>query len=199
MRHFALGSWKEAHTHLVKTMGCLGVGTFWSSCHQARVSTWWAHHLTHWWGLSKDSSGIRFDLTCPHHHQVTLFQIGIPVQMSPALSSVLSPWAPLPRTRAKSQEPATSRLCLSGVVGWEVCFTSVSLESSKVTHLLGLNRLGKATHLLAGSSGWPAGEGVCPLWPLLCLLLLDCWWLANCPQLLCCPQDRVAQLLYVSL
>ena len=57
LRNFALGNWKEAHTCLAKLIGSLGVGTF-SSGHQAGVSTQWACHLIHSWGLSKGSLGI---------------------------------------------------------------------------------------------------------------------------------------------
>ena len=36
LRYFALGNWKEAHTHLAKLIWSLGMGTFTSSGHQAR-------------------------------------------------------------------------------------------------------------------------------------------------------------------
>ena len=38
---------------------CLWVGTPWSSGHHTRVSTWWAHHLTHSLLSLKDGSGVK--------------------------------------------------------------------------------------------------------------------------------------------
>ena len=59
LRHFTLGNWKEAHTHLTKLIGSLEVGTFTSSGHQARVSTQWACHLPYSQGSSKDGLGFK--------------------------------------------------------------------------------------------------------------------------------------------
>ena len=58
LMYFALGNWKEAHTHLAKLIRSLGVETFTSFGHQAGVSTWWACHPTHSWGSSKGGLGI---------------------------------------------------------------------------------------------------------------------------------------------
>ena len=48
----------RALTCLAKSIGSLGVGTFKSSRHQVRVSTWLECHLNHLLGLLKDSSGV---------------------------------------------------------------------------------------------------------------------------------------------
>ena len=104
-------------------------------------------------------------------------------------------------TQDCSWETAASQFHLLVVTGREVHFTLASFGSSKVTHLLGLTRLGKAAHLLPGLSGWSASKAICSLWLLCHLLLLECplllkhcllpkcWQLLECPQLWCHPSE----------
>ena len=133
----------------------------------------------------------KIDLTPLHYCQVTLSQTWTPVQVGSSLgvSQVLGYLFPGLQPRASGLQALPS-----GVVR-EVCFTSVSLESSKVACLLGLTGLGKAVHLSAGSSGWSTSEGIWPLWLLLYLpllehpLLLDHWQLPNYPQIPCHPWE----------
>ena len=147
--------WKDAHTLVMNAQSSPFWGTPTSSGHQVGVSTQWAYHLTHTWGSSKDGLGIKdwSDLSLPPP--------GDPVpdrnSWTHGSSSGGCPKSSGSYAQDHGWEPVASRFCLSGVVGGEVCFTFVSLGSSKVTHLLGLTMLGKAACLLAGSSRWPGG------------------------------------------
>ena len=172
-------------------MVSLWVRTFWSSGHHARVSTQWTHHLTHSWGSSKDSLDIedQSDSSLPPGDSVPDRNSCTSGSSSGGCSKSLGYSA-----QDCGQEPVASRICLPLVVTGGACFTSVSLlglESSKVTHLLGLTGLGKAAHLFAGSPMQSTTEGTCSPWLaskcllqlLIHLLLCEHCQLSNCPWL----------------
>ena len=187
---------KGSHTHLAKPMKSFWIGTFWSSGHHAKVSTWWVCHLTHSWGSSKDSLGIE-DLSDSSSPLLGNF-VSDRNFCTCGSSSRGCPKSSGSSAQDCGWEPVAYRLNVPPVVGRGACFTFVSLlwlESSKVTCLWGLMRLGETAHLFAGSPVWSAAGGTCSPWLasrhllqlLVHLLLHECCWLSNCPQLPCHP------------
>ena len=124
--YFALGSWKEARTCLAKPMMSPWVGTFWSSGHQARVSTWWVHHLTHSWGSSQDGSGVE-DLSDSFLATIQCNLVPDRNSCTSGSSSGGCPRSSVSSAHDHGGEPAASRLNLPPVGGEGAHFTSVSL------------------------------------------------------------------------
>ena len=192
-------------------MVSLWVGTPWSSGYHARVSTWWACHLTHSLLSSKDGLGIKDQVglilanvrhTCPGQellHKWVQFR---------GVSQVLRFPCPGPWLRASSlQTLSMTRSWWGSLLYFSIPPRAGFFKGDPPSESDGL---GEGACLFAGFPVQSATEGTCSSWPvgrhLLWLLvhpllpenqwlpdqcwLLHCPWEIEWPSLLMWPSNR---------